>query len=104
MHMECTCIAKHYYKRKEKKKKDIIIYFFTSFKRYIRELQIKNRIYMATIEINVSEFYGVPAFYSVMPHDIFDTLESAALKGDKTATVDKAQFDKMMLDFQKKIS
>lgn len=88
---------------KEKKKKDIIIYFFTSFKRYIRELQIKNRIYMATIEINVSEFYGVPAFYSVMPHDIFDTLESAALNGDKTATVDKAQFDKMMLDFQKKI-
>ena len=24
--------------------------------------------------------------------------------GDKTATVDKAQFDKMMLDFQKKIA
>jgi hypothetical protein len=98
--MECTCIAKHYYKRKEKE-----IYILSHFvQKNIRELQIKNRIYMATIEINVSEFYGVPAFYSVMPHDIFDTLESAALKGYKTATVDKAQFDKMMLDFQKKIA
>ena len=59
---------------------------------------------MGKIEINVSEFYGVLAFYSVMPRDIFNALESAALNGDKTATVDKAQFDKMMLDFQKKIS
>ena len=59
---------------------------------------------MGKIEINVSEFYGVPAFYSVMPHNIFNALESAALNGDKTATVDKAQFDKMMLDFQKKIA
>lgn len=59
---------------------------------------------MGKIEINVSEFYGIPAFYSVMPRDIFDALESAALKGDKTATVDKEQFDKMMLDYQKKIA
>lgn len=57
---------------------------------------------MGKIEINVSEFYGIPAFYSVMPRDIFDALESAALKGDKTATVDKEQFDKMMLDFNEK--
>jgi len=59
---------------------------------------------MGKIEINVSEFYGIPAFYSVMPRDIFDALESAALKGDKTATVDKEQFDKMMLDFNGKVS
>lgn len=59
---------------------------------------------MGKIEINVSEFYGVPAFYSVMSHDIFDALELASLKGEKTAIVDKAQFDKMMLDFQKKIA
>lgn len=98
--MECTCIAKHYYKRKEKE-----IYILSHFvQKNIRELQIKNRTYMATIEINVSEFYGVPAYYSEMPRDIFNALESAALNGDKTATVDKAQFDKMMLDFQKKIS
>lgn len=59
---------------------------------------------MGKIEINVSEFYGIPAFYSVMPRDIFDALESAALKGDKTATVDKKQFDKMMLDFNGKVA
>lgn len=59
---------------------------------------------MGKIEINVSEFYGIPAFYSVMPRDIFDALESAALKGEKTATVDKEQFDKMMLDFNGKVA
>lgn len=59
---------------------------------------------MGKIEINVSEFYCIPAFYSVMPRDIFDALESAALKGDKTATVDKEQFDKMMLDFNGKVA
>jgi hypothetical protein len=59
---------------------------------------------MGKIEINVSEIYGIPAFYSVMPRDIFDALESAALKGDKTATVDKEQFDKMMLDFNGKVA
>ena len=59
---------------------------------------------MGKIEINVSEFYGVPAYYSEMPRDIFNALESAALNGDKTATVCKAQFDKMMSDFQKKIA
>ena len=59
---------------------------------------------MGKIEINVSEFYGIPAFYSVMPRDIFDALESAALKGDKTATVDKGQFDKMMFDYQRKVA
>ena len=47
--MECTCIAKHYYKRKEKE-----IYILSHFvQKNIRELQIKNRTYMATIEINV---------------------------------------------------
>ena len=59
---------------------------------------------MGKIEINVSEFYGVPAFCSVMPHDIFDALELASLKGEETAIVDKAQFDKMMLDYQKKMA
>lgn len=59
---------------------------------------------METITINVNEYYGHPSYYSVMPDAIFDALESAALKGDKTATVDKAQFDKMMLDYQKKMA
>lgn len=103
MHMECTCIARYYYKRKENKKKIYIIYFFTSFKRYIRELQTKIRVYMGKVEINVSEFYGVPAFYSVMPRPIFETLESASLNGDTTAVVDKDLFDKMMLDYKNKM-
>ena len=58
---------------------------------------------MGKVEINVSEFYGVPAFYSVMPRDIFDALESAFLNGDTTAVVDKDLFDKMMLDYQNKM-
>ncbi len=58
---------------------------------------------MGKVEINVSEFYGVPAFYSVMPREIFDTLESAYLDGCKTASVDKDLFDKMMLDYKKKM-
>lgn len=103
MHMECTCIARYYYKRKENKKKIYIIYFFTSFKRYIRELQTKNRVYMGKVEINVSEFYGVPAYYSVMPRPIFDSLESASLNGDTTAVVDKDLFDEMMLNFKNKM-
>ena len=103
MHMECTCIARYYYKRKENKKKIYIIYFFTSFKRYIRELQTKIRVYMGKVEINVSEFYGVPAYYSVMPRPIFDSLESASLNGDTTAVVDKDLFDEMMLNFKNKM-
>lgn len=59
---------------------------------------------MGKIEINVSEFYGVTAYYSVMPHDIFDALELASLKGESTAIVDKEQFDKMVLDYQKKMA
>lgn len=59
---------------------------------------------MSKVEINVSEFYGKPAFYSVMPQEIFDALELAALKGDSTATVDKPQFDMMMSDYKKKIA
>lgn len=58
---------------------------------------------MGKIEINVSEFYGSPAYYSVMPHEIFDALELASLKGESTAIVEKEQFDKMMSEFQKKM-
>lgn len=58
---------------------------------------------MGKVEINVSEFYGTPAYYSVMPDDIFNALELASLKGESTAIVDKAQFDKMVLDYQNKM-
>jgi hypothetical protein len=59
---------------------------------------------MGKVEINVSEFYGVPAYYSVMPRDIFDALELAALNGEQTAIVDQEQFDMMLSDYKKKVA
>ena len=59
---------------------------------------------MGKVEINVSEFYGVPAYYSVMPRDIFDALEFAALNGEQTAIVDQEQFDMMLSDYKKKVA
>lgn len=55
------------------------------------------------IEIEVNKFYGVPAYYSVMPQDIFDALELAALNDEETAFVNKAQFDKMISDYKIKM-
>lgn len=55
------------------------------------------------IEIDVNEYYGVPSYYSVMPEQIFDALELASMKGDKTAMVNKAQFDKMIADYEVKM-
>lgn len=56
------------------------------------------------IEIEVNKFYGVPAYYSVMPEQIFDALELASLKGEETVMVSKAQFDKMIADYKIKMS
>ena len=55
---------------------------------------------MNTIEIKVSDYYGIPSYYTVMPPQIFDALEAATLKGDDFAPVDKAQFDKMIEDYK----
>ena len=55
------------------------------------------------IEIDVNRYYGVPSYYSVMPEQIFDALELASMKGDKTAMVNKAQFDKMIADYEVKM-
>ena len=57
-----------------------------------------------TIGIAVSDFYGVPAYYSVMSEQIFDALELASLKGEETVMVSKAQFDKMIADYKIKMS
>lgn len=59
---------------------------------------------MTNVEIKVSDFYGVPAYYSVMPQEIFDALELAALNGENFATVNKAQFDKMITDYKIKMN
>lgn len=55
------------------------------------------------IEIDVNKYYGVPSYYSVMPEQIFDALELASMKGDKTAMVNKAQFDKMIANYEVKM-
>lgn len=55
------------------------------------------------IEIEVNKYYGVPAYYSVMPEQIFDALELASLKGEETAMVSKLQFDKMIADYEIKM-
>lgn len=55
------------------------------------------------IEIKVNEYYGNPSYYSVMPQEIFDTLELASLKGEEFATVNKSLFDKMIVDYKKKM-
>lgn len=56
------------------------------------------------IEIEVNKYYGVPAYYSVMPEEIFDALELASLKGEETTMVDKAQFEKMLADYEEKMA
>ncbi|MCM1165151.1 MAG: hypothetical protein NC110_00020 [Ruminococcus sp.] len=66
--------------------------------------QICNNVIMSKIEIRVSDFYGVPAYYSEMPQEIFDALELAALKDEEFALVDKAQFDKMIADYKIKMN
>lgn len=55
------------------------------------------------VEIKVNDYYGNPSYYSVMPQEIFDALELASLKGEETCTVNKAKFDAMIVDYQKKM-
>ena len=59
---------------------------------------------METITINVADYYGNPSYYSVMPQDIFDALELASLRGEQTTAVDKALFEKMVIDYKEKMS
>lgn len=65
--------------------------------------QIKERIFMPNIQIKVTDYYGNPSYYSVMPQEIFDALELASLQGEEFATVNKSLFDKMIVDYKKKM-
>lgn len=56
------------------------------------------------IEIKVNDYYGNPSYYSVMPQEIFDALESASLNGEGYASVDKVAFDKMIVDYKIKMN
>lgn len=58
---------------------------------------------METIRIKVNDYYGNPSYYSVMPQEIFDVLELASLQGEEFANVNKDQFDKMVVDYKKKM-
>jgi hypothetical protein len=58
---------------------------------------------METTNIKVSDYYGIPAYYSVMPQAVFDSLESAALNGSEFAEVSKTDFDKMIENYKLKI-
>jgi hypothetical protein len=55
------------------------------------------------MRIKVKDYYGNPDYYSVMPQAIFDALEAAYLDGQEFTDVDKAQFDKMVWDYQIKM-
>ena len=58
---------------------------------------------MPTIQIEVKKYYGNPSYYSVMPRVIFDALEIAALNGEEFTAVNKAAFDKMIVEYDKKM-
>lgn len=58
---------------------------------------------MSTIQIKVSDYYGTPSYYSVMPRAIFDALEVAALGGEDYVDVDKVLFDAMIADYNSKV-
>ena len=55
------------------------------------------------IEIKVSNYYGNPSYYSVMLQEIFDELELASLKGEEYALVNKDLFNKMIVEYDKKM-
>lgn len=58
---------------------------------------------METIRIKVNNYYGNPSYYSVMPQEIFDALELASLQGEEYTTVNKDQFDTMIIEYDKKM-
>jgi hypothetical protein len=55
---------------------------------------------METTKIKVSDYYGIPIYYSVMPQAVFDALEAASLNGEEFALVDKVLYDKMISDYK----
>lgn len=58
---------------------------------------------MEKVQIKVNDYYGNPSYYSVLPESIFDALELASLKGEEYIAVDKTAFDKMVVEYDKKM-
>ena len=64
---------------------------------------IVNNLNMGTTKIKVSNYYGKPAYYSVMPQQIFELLEAAHLNGEEHIEVSTEQFDQMVIDYKLKM-
>lgn len=55
------------------------------------------------MKIKVSDYYGNPSYYSVMPQALFDLLEAATLNGEEYILADKAQVEQMVADHKMKM-
>ena len=64
---------------------------------------IKDKLVMDRIKIKVSDYYGDPSYYSVMPQALFDLLEAATLNGEEFILADKAQVEQMVEDHKIKM-
>lgn len=56
-----------------------------------------------TTKIKVSDYYGNPSYYSVMPKSVFNALEAAYLKGESAAFVLKTDFESMIKAYKDKM-
>lgn len=52
------------------------------------------------IEIEVLEYYNVPAFYRYMPESILSALEEAYLEGSQKALVPEGEFNEMINSYK----
>lgn len=66
-------------------------------------LFIKDKLIMDRIKIKVSDYYGNPSYYSVMPQALFDLLEAAMLNGEEFILADKDKVEQMIEDYKLKI-
>ena len=52
------------------------------------------------MKIKVSEYFGKPEYYPVMPPEIFEALEKAFKAGELVAEVDRDLFEEMIEKFK----
>lgn len=55
---------------------------------------------MDMIKVEIEGYYNRPEFYPYMPNEIFDKLESAAMKGEDLAELPKELFERMVADYE----
>lgn len=51
------------------------------------------------MKIKVSDYFGKPQYYPVMPPEIFEVLENSFKAGDEFAVVDDELFEEMIEKF-----